>query len=63
MRSGSRTALERARDRWEGLLANRPGEELHLGIQIFSVVDILKSLTRLPTRWKMNRGSMMNVHG
>lgn len=42
MRSGSRTALERARDRWEGLLANRPGEELHLGIQIFSVVDILK---------------------
>lgn len=42
MRSGSRTALERARDRWDGLLANRPGEELNLGLQIFSVVDILK---------------------
>lgn len=42
MRSGSRLALERARDRWEGLLANRPGEELNLGIQIFSVVDVLK---------------------
>lgn len=42
MRSGSRTALQRAIDRWDGLLANRPGEELSLGIQIFSVVDILK---------------------
>ncbi len=42
MRSGSRSALESARERWDGLLANRPGEELNLGLQIFSVVDILK---------------------
>ncbi|VEI13764.1 F0F1 ATP synthase subunit delta [Trueperella bialowiezensis] len=42
MRSGSRIALARARDRWEGLLANRPGEELKFAEEIFSVVDTIE---------------------
>ncbi|QOQ39241.1 F0F1 ATP synthase subunit delta [Trueperella pecoris] len=47
MRSASQGALERARERWEAFVAARPGSEIDLALQMFSVVDTIKVSTAL----------------
>ncbi|MFP7696896.1 F0F1 ATP synthase subunit delta [Trueperella sp. LYQ143] len=43
MRSGSKAALNRACERWEGYLLTRAGDEMALAREVFTVMDVLRN--------------------